>query len=207
MTTTDRDDIQKRLIGSSENEGLNSSSTAKTTTTTSSTNNTRNSNRNRSNCPQTNGELSTKEQQQSSKSALMKIKTYLLALRPWSLSASLVPTILGSAIAFKTPGINEFNVLIFLLTIFTVITVHGAGNVVNTYFDFVKGIDNRKSDDRTLVDHILSKDEVILFNFVLILLQKISIFYSIEVIHGFVFYLSENSFHTTEKKQDLFRDM
>lgn len=92
--------------------------------------------------------------------ALMKIKTYLLALRPWSLSASLVPTILGSAIAYRSAGNFDFNLLTFVLTIFTVITVHGAGNVVNTYFDFVKGIDNRKSDDRTLVDHILTKDEV-----------------------------------------------
>lgn len=90
----------------------------------------------------------------------MKIKTYLLALRPWSLSASLVPTILGSALAYRTPGPFDFSPLTFVLTVFTVITVHGAGNVVNTYFDFVKGIDNRKSDDRTLVDHILSKDEV-----------------------------------------------
>ncbi|KAL5281811.1 UBIAD1 family protein [Megaselia abdita] len=35
------------------------------------------------------------------------------------------------------------------------------GNVVNTYFDFVKGIDNRKADDRLLVDNILTKDEVV----------------------------------------------
>lgn len=91
---------------------------------------------------------------------LMKIKTYLSALRPWSLSASLVPTLLGAAIAYRTIGFQEFNFLTFLFTIFTVVTVHCAGNVVNTYFDFVKGIDNRKSDDRTLVDHILSKDEV-----------------------------------------------
>lgn len=90
----------------------------------------------------------------------MKIKTYLLALRPWSLSASLVPTILGSALAYRSSGPHEFNLITFILTIFTVITVHGAGNVVNTYYDYVKGIDNRKSDDRTLVDHILSKDEV-----------------------------------------------
>ena len=46
------------------------------------------------------------------------------------------------------------------MNLFTIITVHCAGNVVNTYFDYVKGIDNRKSDDRTLVDHILTKDEV-----------------------------------------------
>lgn len=94
-------------------------------------------------------------------SSLMKLRTYVLALRPWSLSASLMPTLVGSAIAYKYPGSPEFNWIILVLTIFTVVSVHGAGNVVNTYFDYVKGIDNRKSDDRTLVDHILSKDEVV----------------------------------------------
>ncbi|RZF41786.1 hypothetical protein LSTR_LSTR005248 [Laodelphax striatellus] len=102
---------------------------------------------------------------------LMKVSSYLLALRPWSLSASLMPTLLGSAIAFKssttdhqhlaTAASEQFSVLILLLTLLTVVSVHGAGNVVNTYFDYVKGIDNRKSDDRTLVDQILSKDEVV----------------------------------------------
>lgn len=50
--------------------------------------------------------------------------------------------------------------IIFILNVFTIALVHCAGNVVNTYFDYVKGIDNRKSDDRTLVDHILTIDEV-----------------------------------------------
>lgn len=105
--------------------------------------------------------------------ALMKLKTYLTALRPWSLSASLVPTLLGSAIAYRSPGQYEFNLFTFILTLFTVITVHCAGNVVNTYFDYIKGIDNRKSDDRTLVDHILSKDEVrkIIISFLITLMQ------------------------------------
>lgn len=90
----------------------------------------------------------------------MKLKTYLLALRPWSLSASLVPTLLGSALAYRSSTPHGFNFLTFILTVFTVVMVHGAGNVVNTYYDYVKGIDNRKSEDRTLVDHILSTDEV-----------------------------------------------
>ncbi|GLV34488.1 heixuedian [Carabus blaptoides fortunei] len=33
--------------------------------------------------------------------ALMKLSSYVLALRPWSLSASLMPTLLGSTIAYK----------------------------------------------------------------------------------------------------------
>lgn len=94
---------------------------------------------------------------------LMKLSSYVLALRPWSLSASLIPTLLGSTIAYKYPGSSDFNYITLFLTVLTVVSVHGAGNVVNTYFDYVKGIDNRKSDDRTLVDHILSKDEVVSF--------------------------------------------
>ncbi|CAK1555610.1 unnamed protein product [Leptosia nina] len=97
----------------------------------------------------------------SARNPLMKVRTYVLALRPWSLSGSLLPTLLGAALAYRLPGENGFSWFTLLLTIFTVIPVHGAGNVVNTYFDFVKGIDNRKSDDRTLVDHILSIDEVV----------------------------------------------
>ncbi|XP_028142508.1 ubiA prenyltransferase domain-containing protein 1 homolog [Diabrotica virgifera virgifera] len=92
---------------------------------------------------------------------LMKLSSYVLALRPWSLSASLIPTLLGSTIAYKYPGSSDFNYITLFFTILTIISVHGAGNVVNTYFDYVKGIDNRKSDDRILVDHILSKDEVV----------------------------------------------
>ncbi|KAG5876390.1 hypothetical protein JTB14_010500 [Gonioctena quinquepunctata] len=109
-----------------------------------------------------NGEPSSNETTVSKpKSGLMKLSSYVLALRPWSLSASLMPTLLGSTIAYKYPGASDFNYITLLLTLFTVVSVHGAGNVVNTYFDYVKGIDNRKSDDRILVDHILSKDEVV----------------------------------------------
>lgn len=92
----------------------------------------------------------------------MKLKTYLLALRPWSLSASLVPTLLGLALAYRSSTPHDYYFLTVILVLFTVITVHGAGNVVNTYYDYVKGIDNRRSDDRTLVDHILSIEEVII---------------------------------------------
>lgn len=93
-------------------------------------------------------------------SVFMKLKTYLLALRPWSLSASLVPTLLGLALAYRSSTPHDYYFVTVILVLFTVITVHLAGNVVNTYFDYVKGIDNRRSDDRTLVDHILSKEEV-----------------------------------------------
>lgn len=90
----------------------------------------------------------------------MKLSSYVLALRPWSFSASLVPVLLGCALAHKSTG--ECSLATLLVTLLTALSVHGAGNLVNTYYDYVKGIDSQKgSEDRTLVDHILSQDEVV----------------------------------------------
>ncbi|XP_043673734.1 ubiA prenyltransferase domain-containing protein 1 homolog [Vespula pensylvanica] len=94
-------------------------------------------------------------------SPLMKLSSYFLAVRPWSLSASLMPTLLGSALAYRLIGVANFSWISLILTLYTVVSVHGAGNVVNTYFDYIKGVDSRKSDDRILVDHLLSKDELV----------------------------------------------
>ncbi|MCL4147251.1 UNVERIFIED_CONTAM: hypothetical protein GTU68_047977 [Idotea baltica] len=76
-----------------------------------------------------------------------------------------MPVLLGFALAHKT-GAN-CTVFGFVITALTALSVHGAGNVVNTYYDFVKGIDSFKSDDRTLVDHLLSKKELTLLGVVL----------------------------------------
>ncbi|BFZ23580.1 hypothetical protein BsWGS_26619 [Bradybaena similaris] len=87
------------------------------------------------------------------------LSNYLIALRPWSFTVSIIPVALGSCLAYKFLGV--FDVYVFLTTIFTAVCVHAAGNLVNTYFDFMRGIDNKKSDDRTLVDNILSPNDVV----------------------------------------------
>lgn len=83
---------------------------------------------------------------------------YLIALRPWSFAASFTPVALGSTLAFKATG--YFSLQIFLVTLITALTVHAAGNLVNTYFDYQRGIDTKSSDDRTLVDHILNPEDI-----------------------------------------------
>ncbi|XP_072887771.1 ubiA prenyltransferase domain-containing protein 1 isoform X1 [Hemitrygon akajei] len=90
-----------------------------------------------------------------------KCAAYVLALRPWSFSASLTPVALGTALAYKTLG--ELDLAICLLAALAVLAVHGAGNLVNTYYDFSRGIDHKKSDDRTLVDRILEPQDVVRF--------------------------------------------
>ncbi|CAI9558729.1 unnamed protein product [Staurois parvus] len=94
-----------------------------------------------------------------------KCASYVLALRPWSFSASLTPVALGSALAYRAEGRLDFIVL--LACAVAVLAVHGAGNLVNTYYDFTKGIDHKKSDDRTLVDQILEPQDVVRFGMVL----------------------------------------
>lgn len=86
------------------------------------------------------------------------LSAYWVALRPWSLSASLIPVALGSTLAYK--HIGSFDVLCFIWTCLAALSVHAAGNLVNTYFDYKKGVDSKKSDDRVLVDEILNPNDV-----------------------------------------------
>lgn len=90
-----------------------------------------------------------------------KCAAYVLALRPWSFSASLIPVALGSALAYKLEG--SVDLVVLMVCAIAVLVVHGAGNLVNTYYDFSKGIDHKKSDDRTLVDEILAPQDVVMF--------------------------------------------
>ncbi|XP_074781076.1 ubiA prenyltransferase domain-containing protein 1 [Athene noctua] len=90
-----------------------------------------------------------------------KCAAYVLALRPWSFSASLTPVALGSALAYRAEGALDPGLLVGSAV--AVLAVHGAGNLVNTYYDFSKGIDHKKSDDRTLVDQILEPQDVVRF--------------------------------------------
>lgn len=88
-----------------------------------------------------------------------KMSAYLLALRPWSFSASCIPVVLGAVLCLKTTG--HFNLILLVLSMIAVLGVHAAGNLVNTYYDYMKGIDSKVSDDRTLVDHLLTPKEVV----------------------------------------------
>ena len=92
-----------------------------------------------------------------------KLKSYAIAIRPWSFSASLTSVLLGSALAYKelTKQNQEFQLSILVLTLIIAVCVHGAGNLVNTYYDYKNGIDNETSkSDRTLVDKILKPEDI-----------------------------------------------
>ena len=72
---------------------------------------------------------------------MSKVRTWLLALRPVSFTASVIPVLVGTAIAAQ----DEFHALLFVLALFGSVAIHGGTNLVNDYFDHVKGTDNAES--------------------------------------------------------------
>ena len=99
--------------------------------------------------------------QDSNRLIRSKMLGYMLALRPWSFAASFVPVLLGTVLSYNQT--KSFSLMIFILTVIVTLSVHGAGNLVNTYYDFHLGVDCDGADDRTLVDHLLTADEVVRF--------------------------------------------
>jgi 1,4-dihydroxy-2-naphthoate octaprenyltransferase len=69
------------------------------------------------------------------------MRTWLTALRPVSFTASVIPVLVGTAIAAQ----DEFHALLFTLALIGSVAIHAGTNLVNDYFDHVKGTDNEES--------------------------------------------------------------
>ena len=69
------------------------------------------------------------------------VGTWFAALRPVSFTASVIPVLVGTAIAAE----DEFHPLLFVLALVGSIAIHAGTNLVNDYFDHVKGTDTAES--------------------------------------------------------------
>ncbi len=77
----------------------------------------------------------------------------LIATRPWSFPASVVAVLIASALSYNELGWKYFSFVDFLLTVFGAILIQCVGNLVNTYFDWKSGLDQKATaDDRTMFD-------------------------------------------------------
>lgn len=68
------------------------------------------------------------------------------ATRAYSLPASVVPVALGTVLAargYGGIGMGHFQLRTFFITLLGAILAHFGANVLNDYFDFVKGVDTR----------------------------------------------------------------
>lgn len=92
---------------------------------------------------------------------LRRFRPYFTALRPWTLSASLTPVLLGTVLCYRSDGHASLSIAFFSAA--AVLTVHAAGNLVNTYFDYTQGVDlaAESASDRTLIDKHLQPPQVV----------------------------------------------
>ena len=70
------------------------------------------------------------------------LKSWFIAMRPWSLTASFVPVALGTALASSQGFFDPF---LFLLTAIAGMSVQAGTNFINTYGDYISGVDTIES--------------------------------------------------------------
>ncbi len=72
---------------------------------------------------------------------MQQARVWLIAVRPVSFTACIVPVLVGTAIA----AADEFHPLLFVLALLGSVAIQAGTNLVNDYFDHVKGTDNEES--------------------------------------------------------------
>jgi len=70
------------------------------------------------------------------------LATWWRATRPYSFTASATPVIVGSAVAART---GQFSPLLFAVTLVASVAIHAGTNMINDYYDHVRGVDTPES--------------------------------------------------------------
>ncbi|HQH26762.1 MAG TPA: 1,4-dihydroxy-2-naphthoate octaprenyltransferase [Oligoflexia bacterium] len=87
------------------------------------------------------------------------LRTWWIAVRPFSFPASAVPVAFGTAAAAATGG-AEINWGHFLLALFGMMMLQGAANIINDIYDFSKGIDREVYPvSGAVVRHLITPDQ------------------------------------------------
>jgi 1,4-dihydroxy-2-naphthoate octaprenyltransferase len=90
------------------------------------------------------------------------LRVWIQAARPFSLTASMVPVVLGAALVPYLQQSGRW--MLFLLIVAASLSIHIATNLVNDYFDYRKGVDHCETSggSRVLVDALLTPKQVLI---------------------------------------------
>jgi 1,4-dihydroxy-2-naphthoate octaprenyltransferase len=90
---------------------------------------------------------------------VLMLKTWFVALRPWSFTASLIPVSLGAILAWNE---GYFHPLLFVLSLIGGVAMHAGTNLINTYGDYLSGVDTEESAPTCpqLVRNILKPEDM-----------------------------------------------
>jgi len=88
-----------------------------------------------------------------------KIKIWLRAIRPFSLTGSAIPVTLGAILAIKY---NEFQIGYFILSIFAIVLLQTAVNLLSDHDDFENKVDTKDSygSSGVILENLLSSKQV-----------------------------------------------
>ena len=78
------------------------------------------------------------------------IRNWLIALRPWSFPASLLPIALAGTILYQDKTVETLYTGSFILCFLIVLSLHAAANLTNTYYDFKHGVDVKESGENVV---------------------------------------------------------
>ena len=105
---------------------------------------------------------------------LKLFSSYFIASRPWTFTASLIPTLLTCILLLRIQisgenielNLADFNTAVatalsIFECVFVIVGIQAASNYINTYYDFISGRDTRKNaGDRSLVDSLVDQNTI-----------------------------------------------
>jgi 1,4-dihydroxy-2-naphthoate octaprenyltransferase len=98
-----------------------------------------------------------------------KLKLFIRASRPFSLTASVIPVILGGILGLKAPN---FSVEYFILSIVAIVFLQASVNLLNDHDDFINKVDTKDSygSSGVIVEGLLTLREVYRSGIILLVL-------------------------------------
>ncbi|MFL0166203.1 1,4-dihydroxy-2-naphthoate octaprenyltransferase [Candidatus Clostridium helianthi] len=102
-----------------------------------------------------------------------KIKLFIRASRPFSLTASAIPVVLGGILALKEPN---FNLGYFIISIIAIVFLQASVNLLNDHDDFINKVDSKESHSSSgvVVEGLLTLKEVYRSGMLLLILGCLS---------------------------------
>ncbi|MEO6133773.1 MAG: prenyltransferase [Ginsengibacter sp.] len=145
-----------------------------------------------------------------------KARAWKEAVRPLSLTASLIPVLLGGAIAFST--LQSFNIFLFVLTLLGAVLIQAGTNMINDWKDAerdnenVEGIRPFTGGSRVIQLGLISRGDMGFFGFVFSFIAGLIGIYLVAVtgwglIPLILFGLLAGLFYTSEKGKFSFINM
>lgn len=114
----------------------------------------------------------------------MTIKAIIKLMDVKTLVAGILPVLLGSV--YSAYAFGQFNIYFFILLLIAIILIQSATNMINDYFDFRRGADNKeKEHEKALVSGEVTEKQV---------LTIIVVYQAIAILIGF-FLASQTSYY------------